>query len=384
MSAQFLPPQLNPLITRLLQIIAQPVAYWVYKFKLVVAEKDIAKIKAIANSRIVYLPNHSNLDDGIVLFLLSSRLGQLFHYIVAYEAFEGLVGKLLQWVGAYSIRRGMSDRHSISYTLNLLQKPACRLVVFPEGGCSYQNDTVMPFRQGAIELSFKAIAKLVKQNQTIPDFYLVPVSLKYRYPHDMTKEIASGLTKLETALEINPTTTDSYQRLRAIAEQVLINLETEYNLHCQTPENWNQRIANLKSQVLHQCQEQLGLTSTPQIPIRERVYKIQSLLISRELPAETKEALRLATFRLLNFDAIYDGYVAEKPTDERFLDTLTRLEREVFKLDRPQPKSCRQVYISLGDPVNLKQYWQAYQQERETTVKTLTTQLQQTVQAQLI
>ncbi len=384
MSAQFLPPQLNPLITRLLQIIAQPVAYWVYKFKLVVAEKDIAKIKAIANSRIVYLPNHSNLDDGIVLFLLSSRLGQLFHYIVAYEAFEGLVGKLLQWVGAYSIRRGMSDRHSISYTLNLLQKPACRLVVFPEGGCSYQNDTVMPFRQGAIELSFKAIAKLVKQNQTIPDFYLVPVSLKYRYPHDMTKEIASGLTKLETALEINPTTTDSYQRLRAIAEQVLINLETEYNLHCQTPENWNQRIANLKSQVLHQCQAQLALTPTPQIPIRERVYKIQSLLTSRELSPETKEALRLATFRLLNFDAIYDGYVAEKPTDERFLDTLTRLEREVFKLDRPQPKSCRQVYISLGDPVNLKQYWQAYQQERETTVKTLTTQLQQTVQAQLI
>lgn len=383
MAAQFLPPQLNPLITRLLQIVMFPVAYWVYKLKLVVSSEDLAKIKAIADSRIVYLPNHCNLDDGIVLFLLSSRLGQFFHYIVAYEAFGGLVGKLLQLVGAYSIRRGMSDRTSISYTLNLLQQPGCHLVVFPESGCSYQNDTVMPFRPGAIELSFRAIAKLVKQNQTVPNFYLVPVSLKYRYPHDMTEEIAASLTKLETALGIQASTDDAYARLRAIAEQVLINLETEYNLTCHTPKDWNQRITNLKHHVLRQCEEQLDLTPTPQIPIREQVYKIQSLLTSKELSPTIREAIGLATFRLLNFDAIYDGYVAEQPTAERFFDTINRLEREVFKLDRPQPQDYRQVYVNLGEPINLKQYWQAYQQNRESTVTNLTNQLQQAVQANL-
>ena len=117
--------------------------------------------------------------------------------------------------------------------------------------------------------------------------------------------------------------------------------------------------------------------------MREQVYKIQSLLTSAELIPETRESIRLATFRLLNFDAIYDGYVAENPTPERFFDTLSRFEREIFQLDRPQPKSCRQACVSLGNPINLKEYWQAYLQNRETTVKTLTKQLQQTVQENL-
>ena len=144
--SQFLPPRLNPLLTRLIQSITNHIAYWGYQLKLDIKADELAKVKAIASERVVYLPNHSNLDDGIAIFLLSARLGQLFHYIVAYEAFQGIIGKLLQSAGAYSIRRGMADRQSVIQTLKILQQPACKLVIFPEGGCSYQNDTVMPFR----------------------------------------------------------------------------------------------------------------------------------------------------------------------------------------------------------------------------------------------
>lgn len=87
------------------------------------------------------------------MFLLSARLGEVFHYLVAHEAFQGLQGRLLTTrLGAYSIRRGLGDRRSVAQTLELLMQPACRLVVFPEGGCSFQNDTVMPFR-GGVDLS---------------------------------------------------------------------------------------------------------------------------------------------------------------------------------------------------------------------------------------
>ena len=393
-NSQFLPPQQSHLIARLCQSVFGLVTYWGYQLELLIDDRDIAQLKAIEDQRVVYLPNHSTLNDGIVVFLLSARIGQLFHYVVAYEAFQGWMGKLLQKVGAYSIRRGIGDRSSIVQTLKLLQQPACKLLIFPEGGCSYQNDTVMPFRPGAIELSFKAIARLVKQGATVPDFYLVPVSLKYRYRRSMDSELTKTLNSLEMALSIQPATNDFYQRLRAIGERVLINLETEYHLKYSlngaTPEtDWNERINQLKTHLLNYCETKLDLAQSTQVAARERVYKIQSILASNlprspELSTATYAHLYKTTVRLLNFDAIYDGYVASKPTPERFFDTLDRLEREIFQVDRPKSKGYRQVFVKTGTPINIKEYWQSYQSDSATTIKTLTEQIQQTVQKNLV
>ena len=94
-------------------------------------------------------------------------------------------------------------------------------------------------------------------------------------------------------------------------------------------------------------------------------------------------SLYRATERLLNFAAIYDGYVAEHPTSERFLDTLMRLEKEVFQLPKPLAKGPRKALIRMGEPVNLRDYVQAYKQDRGTTTAQLTQQLQQAVQTNL-
>ena len=383
---KFIPPTRKPLLTRLLQSISYLVVYFLYHVRLKISEEDVAKVKAIAQQRTVYLPNHSNLDDGLVMFLLSARLGQLFHYVVAYEAFGGLIGKLMQVVGAYSIRRGVGDRYSIMQTLEILQQPQCKLVVFPEGGCSYQNDTVIPFRSGALELSFKAMEKLVKQTGVVPNFYLVPVSMKYCYPDAGKQEIARALSRLESALSIDPSG-DLYSRLRTVAERVLSNLETEYRV---TPENaadWDRRIENLRKQMLSYCEDKLEINPATQLPDRERVYKIQSILSSLtdsdSQPLVDYEHLYLTSVRLLNFDAIYDGYIAAKPTPERFFATIDRLEKEVFNCDRPKFKGRRQAVVKIGTLVNLKEYWQEYQRDRQASIAHLTALIQQEVEANL-
>lgn len=365
--AKFLPPQQNPLLTRLIQSIFYVVVYFVYQIRITINDRDIAKLKAIADQRVVYLPNHSTLDDGLVVFLLSARLGQLFHYVVAYEAFQGVIGKLMQKVGAYSIRRGVGDRQSIIQTLKILQQPQCKLVIFPEGGCSYQNDTVMPFRSGAVELSFKAIKKLCQHEGNVPDFYLVPVSLKYQYPDATDYQIERALNRLEVALSLKATEDDLYLRLRAISARVLTNIEREYGQTPAAEADLNQRICFLRKYLLNYCEEKLQIVPATEYPNRERVYKIQSVLAA--IPESAKQAeidyqhIYQTTVRLLNFDAIYDGYVAAKPTPERFFATLDRLEREVFQIDRPISKGQRQVVIKIGTPINLKEYWSAYQSD---------------------
>lgn len=388
---KFIPPQQNPWLIRLAQSIFYLVSYFVFKFRLIVAEADVAKARAIAPHRVVYLPNHSNLDDGLAVFALSARIGQLFSYVVAIEAFQGVVGKMLQLVGAYSLRRGISDRSSIIQTLSLLQQPQCKLVIFPEGGCSYQNDTVISFRTGAVELSFKALEKLVQQENTVPDFYLVPVSLKYRYPKATEAQINQALTRLEAALSIKSVESDAYLRLRVIAEQILNNLEAEYHIPVEQAD-WNHRLKILRKQMLCYCEAKLAIAAKNQLRDRERVYRVQSVL--RNLPDTDKnpardyEHLYLTTVRLLNFDAIYDGYVAEKPTPERYFATIDRLEREVFRLDRPKFKGRREIIATIGTPINLKDYWREYHSDRPSAsqaqiIGNLTKIIQQEVQSNL-
>jgi 1-acyl-sn-glycerol-3-phosphate acyltransferase len=370
---KFIPPQQNPLLVRLVQSIFYLATYLAFKFNLIVSEADLAKVRAIAPHRVVYLPNHSNLDDGVVVFQLSARIGQLFHYVVAIEAFQGVVGKLLQLVGAYSLRRGVGDRPSVMQTLKILQRPQCKLVIFPEGGCSYQNDTVIPFRTGAIELAFKALEKLVKQEAIVPDFYLVPVSLKYRYPNATEKQIDQALTHLEVALAIKSDGNDHYARLRAIAEKVLTSLEAEYHLVPVEESDWNQRLGSLRKEMLSYCEAKLAIVAGDQVRDRERVYKVQSILRNLkdadQNPAIDYQHLYLTTVRLLNFDAIYDGYVVEKPTVERYFATIDRLEREVFGIDQPKFKGRREIIAKIGTPINLKDYWQKEQSDRAASTE---------------
>ncbi|NEO70680.1 1-acyl-sn-glycerol-3-phosphate acyltransferase [Moorena sp. SIO3H5] len=394
-SPQFYPPRLNPLLTRLCQGFSDVIADNLYQLKLVVESKDLEKLARLEEERVLYLPNHPTLDDGIVLFLLSTRLGQLFHYVVAYESFRGWNKKFLPLIGAYSIRRGLGDRASIAQTLTLLKQPSCDLVIFPEGGCSYQNDTVMPFRTGAIQLPLQAMNQMVKQGEPVPNLYLVPVSLKYHYTDSMKPVIDQTLSRLEKALNINAIAPNFYGRLRGVAEQVILRLETEYDINLDqttldqtTQMDWNQRINKLKTHLLSECEQKLELTPATMTPSRERVYKIQSVLKSRAQELEqfdetTYESIYQATIRLLNFDAIYDGYVAASPTPERFLDTLTRLEREVFKFDRPLVKGHRKAMLRIGDPINIKDHFESYRKNRAGTVEMLTQQLQQTVQENL-
>ncbi|WP_416666004.1 1-acyl-sn-glycerol-3-phosphate acyltransferase [Egbenema bharatensis] len=272
-------------------------------------------------------------------------------------------------------------------TLELLLEPQCKLVIFPEGGCSFQNDTVMPFRPGAVQLGLQALARCAKRNQPIPDLYAVPLSLKYRYTGKMRPVIHQALRQLEHALGIPPTG-DDYQRLRQAAAKVLARCEQEHRVVPEPGASWNQRIANLKAAVLYQCENKLKLPHASEDPDRERVYRIRHALeqqrtIVLEDGADDWAATSKALMRVLNFDAIYDGYVAEKPTPERFLDTLTRLEREVFGIDKPDPKGHRQAFLRIGRPMNLKDYVESYHRDRAATITTVVQQLQQTVQTNL-
>ncbi|NEO82747.1 MAG: 1-acyl-sn-glycerol-3-phosphate acyltransferase [Spirulina sp. SIO3F2] len=379
---EFYPSLQQPLFTRLVQSVSPLIGRGLFRVSLRVSLEDLAMLRSLWGERVVLMPNHPTFDDPIVLFMLGARAGELLHFLAADGTFKDFQGKIIQRLGAYSIRRGVGDRASIAHTLELLKKPQTRLVIFPEGGCSFQNDTVMPFRPGAVQMPFQAIARIAKRTGMVPNCHLIPVSLKYRYVQPMTGVIERTLRQLEQALGTVPQTGDFYPRLRQVGEAVLTKIEREYQTH-DGRSDLNERIQNIRHLILTTCEQQLEIPPNESLPVRERVYKILFLLEAAEEPVPNHEAIYRDVLRLLNFDALYDGYVAEVPTPERFLDTLTRLEREVFDIDQPKAKSHRRAYLKLGQPINLADYWADYRRDRTATVEHITDTIHTAVQTNL-
>jgi 1-acyl-sn-glycerol-3-phosphate acyltransferase len=388
-AALFYPPKLNPFWVKIAQWLVRPVCHWIHKFSLVISEDSLVRLRSLLDQRLLLLPNHPTFHDPWALFALSTYAGRPFYYLSALEPFAGATGPWMQRLGGYSIRRGMADRASISQTIELLTQPDCKLVIFAEGGCSFQNDTVMPFETGAIQMAFQALKRLEKQSSECPDLYAVPISLKYRYQQDMTAIIEHTLQGLEQALELK-TVGEPYQRLRVVTERRLQDWECWLRLQPKAEQTQEQRMAIVKIQILELCEQILGLLPGIRDSNRDRVYRIQERLNAasknQTLPSLadtpwTWDFLSNAVIQVLNYDAVYDGYITANPTAERILDTLVRLERDVFKVDQPKPKAFRRLYLYVAEPINLKDWFADYQRDRSDTIKHVTEKLHQIVQS---
>ena len=100
----------------------------------------------------------------------------------------------------------------------------------------------------------------------------------------------------------------------------------------------------------------------------------------RKLLAQQQQAARDLyddLWRLLKFVAIYDGYVRESMTQERFLDVLGLMETEVTGVRRVW--GPRRARVQVGEPINLRNHLTEYTADRRGTVANVTQKLESTV-----
>ncbi|MBY0449578.1 MAG: 1-acyl-sn-glycerol-3-phosphate acyltransferase [Cyanobacteria bacterium] len=375
--------------------------------------------------RVLFLPNHPTEDDPFVMFDLARQMRVPFHYVAAREVFDlegGLRGKLFQRVGVYSLIRGATDRESFRTTRRILAEGETPLVIFIEGEISYQNGHLIPFESGVLQLAYmaqEAVLKEVTAKTTEPkptpfgleDILVAPVALKYQCLENPEKYIEQGLLGLEMALSI-PTdiqNSDSrYYRLRRIAAAILTIQEEQLNIpvtaKSHTEQNTedsdilDERMLRVKNALLNRMERYLDIVpeSHAEEPMLDRLRRIRNTIDIRthhytEKPLPTlyqqhliqHEARTFKEFyrdldRVVSFLIFKDGYVREKPTPERFMEMIFRLEKEVF--GRPKTQVPRQANVTLGNPVSLLAHYAAYQQDKRGTLTQLTQVLEKDMQ----
>lgn len=365
--------------------------------KVQLAPGALERFKSYKGKRALICPNHSNRHDPQIMFEFSRLAGERFNYVAAREVFDwqnGFNGWWLQHLGCYSVVRGAADRESFKMTKKILTEGKNKLVLFPEGEISRQNDTLMPLESGAAQLTFWAVEELAKQaaGAALEPVYLMPMAIKYTYPKNIEYGLKITLSALEANLGIKTVSGATvYQRLRTISEKLLLTLEKEYGMKPKTGADLNERVSSLRQSILtnvgHQLQielptnvRQLEMVRILRNHVDDFIYAPEKDFSEYERKVHEERASTLRGFyndldRVVNFIAIYDGYLKDNMTQERFADILDRLEREILRTREPSFRGSRIVLMDVGVPINLSERYADYKSSKKATIAKATEEI---------
>jgi 1-acyl-sn-glycerol-3-phosphate acyltransferase len=295
-------------------------------------------------------PNHPTHADPFVLTEVADRLKSPFYYMTAWQVFartHALGRRVLRHHGCFSINREGHDLRAYRQAVKILEgsRP---LVIFPEGEVFHLNDRTAPFRRGAATAALRAARR---SNRPV---VCIPCGLKYRYVDDPTPQMERVLRQLERKLALQSTPEASLaRRLLRLADEVLGTKEIEllsYRRHGSTQERTNFLIDTLLGRL-----ERKHDVVRPSATVPERVKELR-----RRAIAEGDDAFGGAADAQRDLDELFlvmqlysypVDYLAGRPSRERLVETVDKLEEDLLQVATCGLRGTRRVSVTFGEPI---------------------------------
>jgi 1-acyl-sn-glycerol-3-phosphate acyltransferase len=335
------------------------------------------------------------------------------------------VGWLLSHLGGCSIQRGKLDAPALRTARQLLLHGPHPLAIAPEGATNGHNESVSPLEPGVAQLAFWTAEDLRKAGRS-ERMIVLPVGLQYGFSQPVWPAIEALLHEMEGVAGMGDEggrglgREPLYGRLFALAERMLTLMETFYRdaYHRSLPvagplpsgeagqEALAERLGRLLETALEVVESSFGLQARGDLASRcrrleqagwDRIHPAggngarRSLLergLADRLAEETER--RLWHMRLVEaFVAVSGTYVRERPSQERFADTLLLLWDTQCRLlggspvDRPR-LGPRQAWISIDTPIAVDERLEAYRVDRRRAVADLTGELQRRLESLIL
>jgi hypothetical protein len=166
-------------------------------------------------------------------------------------------------------------------------------------------------------------------------------------------------------------TKNPYERLLAIAENLLTIAEKFYNLKKDPNLSFNERLTRIKEFIINKVATYLDIKLKENMNLLNKLRTLFNVINSviykennelnttdyeKRLYQEKSQELRNFyddLHRVWKFIAIYEGYIKENPSDERFLEVIKRIEWELFGKERRYV--TLKAIIKIGKEINLKE-----------------------------
>ena len=126
-------------------------------FKLIFRPKITGLEHIPQDGRILLAGNHTKWLDPVLLVVATKRQ---VHFLAKEELFHGITHFIVKGMGCVPVNRKIHDKNALESTFEFLEKDLC-IGIFPEGTINRTEDTILPFKMGAVKACSKTNTKLV-------------------------------------------------------------------------------------------------------------------------------------------------------------------------------------------------------------------------------
>lgn len=329
--------------------------YGVVEFEFVHLDRLRASLRA--RHGILLMPNHCRDEDGLVMGMLSCKIGQWFYYMSSWHVFklDAVKAFLLPRLGLYSVYREGPDRASVKMSVDMLVQARRPLVIFPEGFLARTNDRLGPLMDGPALIA-RAAAKKRAQSSPPGQVVVHPVALRYHLRGPFEPGVLPVLAALEARLGLaSGDHLNLRERIDAIDQALQARWESE-NLGTPQTGPLPARRARLIQALLHPLEDEWLGQRHDHEPVQARVRQLRVAIVpglATQTLAETERQRRwqqlAAVYLAQQLDNYPADYLANNPPLERLLETIERFEEDTT--DKLRPFVPLKVTVTIGEAI---------------------------------
>lgn len=430
---EFLPPRLDGRVLALGRLVLPLWLRWRSRIEAVEVEGMATLVEAMRSfqageSRLLLAFRHPSLDDPLsmarLLWVELARAGRrqglrfdpaptgqfLFDRGIPLWAGPAM-GWIFTHLGGASIQRSKLDLPALRTARKLLLEGPHPFALAPEGATNGHNERLSPLEPGTAQLAFWTAADLAEAGRR-ERMDLLPIGLQYSFIEPVWGAIEALLCQLEAGAGLAPDPGHDldpsrlHGRLVRLGERMLEQMESFYRdkVRLALPEDrepdpaFGPRLQRLMDLALRRVEQSFGMQPCGSLTDRcrrleqagwDRLYPARPP--GSEPPSPLAQALadRLAEeteaqlwhMRVVeSFVAVSGSYVRERPSQERFADTLLLLWDTQCRIQgqtanqRPRLGRMR-VRISIDRPIVVDGRLADYRRDRRRAVQALTEEL---------
>ncbi len=354
--------------------------------------EDERVLSEIKDKRVLYLSNHPSDVEPAVAYYVANSIGTRFNFMASRSIFNwgfGLVGEVIKRVGAFSVLSGSPDRDALKTAKGILASPKGKLVMYPEGMMSGENDNLVSFMPGVAQVGFWGLdAALSKEPGA--ELYIQPTFVKYKISgsrESILREIESSLGRIEKKLRLYPGGRTLLRRFLTVG-RVLLE-ETEFELGIPKSEidgkDFDYRLGRARHTALNLAASILNVSFSDSDnaiqKIRDLFTAIDCLEAGMPLPSTptnlTPQNIRRAKQLV---DTAYTFIITKPknliqwPSAERLIEWIYSFEKHIYGKTEFR---ARRAYVLVSPAFPISKYYPNYLNNKKEGIQSLMNRIQE-------
>ncbi len=396
--SDFRPPKPNRLIIGLCELLFPFYLRFVDPLSFEFSESADRLSKFLKDKTTVIVLNHPDKQDPLILIALARYIRDAFYCIAAREVFDwnhGMLGWLFQRLGCYSVNRGTVDFRSIQTTRKILTRLQSKLVVFPEGEVTADDQVVHEVSPALMHILLEAQRAIAKPDPT-KSIWLLPIGLSYSLQTSLDESINKPLRAIEHKLSIVHNDRISCdQRVQIAIHTVLKCLAAHYNFVLPDEIPNNEQVRLLAQHICKRISAHVAVESTEKNSTEQLLHCLRNYVVKKmdveKARSKYERQLRQSTWKtyrefVSDLDRverllIFQRVLCRKPSPIQICRMVDFLESETC--GQMTAKGRQRASIFIGQPIDLLPFLQMFDSCKTLAIDELSNRVRKELQSAL-